>query len=128
MPIIQLLLRYGADIHARNGDNNCTALHAAAGCGDISIVQLLLENGSDINSRTKNGSTALHLALQHGDIETAKPMTENGIDIAPRTKILHHFDHNPCISDGASALYLAVRWGHESFARKLLAKGARVDV
>lgn len=127
-PIVELLLQYGADIHAQNGNNGSTALHAAAGCGDVSVVQVFLANGSDINAQTNNGSTALHIALGHGDTETANVLIDNGIDISIRAKILSHYDHNPHIADGANALYLAVRWGHEDLAKLLLRKGAPVDI
>lgn len=115
---------------AQNGNNGLTALYAAAGCGDVSVVQMFLAKGSDINAQTNGGSTALHIALEHGDTETANMLIENGIDISIRAKIqvLSYFDPNPHVADGASALYLAVRWGHEDLAKLLLAKGAHVDI
>lgn len=126
-PIIELLLHHGADINLQNGTHNSTALHAAAKCGDVAVVQTMLAHGSDINAQTGNGSTALHLALQHADLDTASLLLNHGIDIAARSKLLGPFDSNPCIAVGATALYLVVRWGHEAFARALLAKGASVD-
>lgn len=43
-PIVEQLLDHGADIHALNSDDGSTALHAAAGCGDLLLVQTLLAN------------------------------------------------------------------------------------
>jgi hypothetical protein len=43
--IARLLIDRGADVRARIG--GCTALHCAAGTGDLDLVRLLLERGAD---------------------------------------------------------------------------------
>ncbi|KAI5841352.1 ankyrin repeat-containing domain protein [Morchella snyderi] len=70
LPIVKLLLQYGADISARDDDGG-TALHYAAGSGHPTVVQLLLENGADkeINSDMLYNVTPLMWAIK--GLETA---------------------------------------------------------
>ncbi len=60
---IKLLLQYGADIHAKDLNNN-TLLHMATERGDALIVYTLLSRGavSDMNAVNNNGETPLDLA------------------------------------------------------------------
>ena len=51
-----LLLRYGADIHARNY-LGMTPLHSAANTGNTELVETLLRNGADAHARTHRGET-----------------------------------------------------------------------
>lgn len=60
---VQTLIKHGASINAR-GVNDYTPLHQAAAREDIDVLQLLIENGADINERTNidNYATALEEA------------------------------------------------------------------
>ena len=49
-----------------------TQLHHEALAGNLTIVNLLLENGASKNARTKSGKTAAELAKQIGWIKIAK--------------------------------------------------------
>ncbi|MEH1009899.1 ankyrin repeat domain-containing protein [Campylobacter concisus] len=49
-----------------------TQLHHEALAGNLTIVNLLLENGASKNARTKSGKTAAELAKQIGWSEIAK--------------------------------------------------------
>lgn len=73
LPLMRLLLEFGADPHSRNADG-CTALAAAAGVDDLgsgllpagteqealAAVRLLIEQGVDPNVVDKNRETAMH--------------------------------------------------------------------
>jgi ankyrin repeat protein len=61
--IVRLLLEKGADINARNAENQ-TALMYAAWSVDAGIVRLLIERGADIEACSKGGTTALSQALK----------------------------------------------------------------
>ena len=57
----RLLIGLGADIHAIN-DEGWTALHAATLGGHQPVVEYLLEQGANLNARTKLGQTVLGMA------------------------------------------------------------------
>ena len=59
--VIQLLLDRGADINARD-TNDQTALHKAAWSNCTSAIQLLLERGAHFNAKSIAKETALDLA------------------------------------------------------------------
>lgn len=52
-----LLIKHGANVNKQN-DLGKTPLHLAAEHGKTSVVNLLHNNGADINIRDKNGKTA----------------------------------------------------------------------
>lgn len=50
--IVELLLRFGADLQQR-GVNDYTALHYAAAGNDVRMVELLLSHGADPTAKTR---------------------------------------------------------------------------
>ncbi|KAI5838978.1 hypothetical protein DFP73DRAFT_519351, partial [Morchella snyderi] len=84
------------------------ALHLAAGQGNDTMVQCLLERGAiDLDSRDKNGYTVLHLAAKGGHDQVVRCLLGGGagIDIAG--------------TDGYTALHLAAKGGHDQVVRCL---------
>ena len=64
--VLELLISRGADIHARNNSGE-TALHLAAWYGHASVVQVMLEAGSNIEAKDKwCGETPLFKAAANG--------------------------------------------------------------
>jgi len=61
LELVDLLLQKGADVHMLNRDKR-TPLHIAARGDWPSIVQRLLEAGSDVSAKDKNGLTPLERA------------------------------------------------------------------
>ncbi|KAJ6186965.1 hypothetical protein N7519_001873 [Penicillium mononematosum] len=57
---IKLLLKHGADIAAKNADDN-TPLHLAVLTSDWEVVKLLIDHGSDRNARNSEGETPMDL-------------------------------------------------------------------
>jgi ankyrin repeat protein len=60
----EALLKGGASPNARPRNDGRTALHFAAGNGDVGMTELLLVYKADVNARTPGGQTALHIATQ----------------------------------------------------------------
>ena len=61
-----------------NGD---TTLHVACKCGDIGIVELLLQRGAAAHARTERQSTALHIACCGNHPEIAELLLRHGARI-----------------------------------------------
>lgn len=80
------LLQAGADPNLKGTDGklNNTPLHAAIAGSYINIVHLLLDNGSDMDSRCEGelrpGYTPLHVAAHFNRVQIAKLLLERGAD------------------------------------------------
>ncbi|MBE1445228.1 ankyrin repeat domain-containing protein [Paenibacillus sp. OAS669] len=72
--IIQMLIQYGADVHAKcEGSlrSGYTVLHVAAYFGRDSLVKLFLEYGVDPTVKNEDGETAHQIAVHKGHLLTA---------------------------------------------------------
>ncbi|MFA5190269.1 MAG: ankyrin repeat domain-containing protein [Verrucomicrobiia bacterium] len=109
----ELLLRYRADINARNLCGQ-TPLHSAADQfreNPKEIMELLLLNGADVNAGDDSGETPLHVAVQSP--AAAKTVVE--------VLLTHGADVNARSKSGSTPLHNA---GNKSVAEALLAHGA----
>ena len=61
----------------------------AAEKGHPEVVKLLVDNGADVNARTKKIGTALTLALDNGHLEVAKLLIAKGADVNPSMHLLY---------------------------------------
>jgi ankyrin repeat protein len=68
-PMVDLLLRSGADVNDKNYDGE-VALHYAALGGYKDIVQLLLDHKADVNVKSEIGVTPLKLVTAEGKSQT----------------------------------------------------------
>jgi len=137
--ILKLLLDHGADINARDtkynnysaldqavwkgeqdivrillergADHGC-ALHNAAANDQLGMVELLLAEGVDIDTRDEDGYTALTDAAMEGQQKIVIFLLERGADINARNNA------------GDSALDRAIQCGQEEIARILVDHGA----
>jgi ankyrin repeat protein len=109
--IVELLLKNGADIKAKNAYSN-TPLHVAARNGNTEVVKLLLEQGADINAKNFWSDTPLHWAASNGNTEAVKLLLEYGADI------------NVKDSDGDTPLHLAAGNGKTEVVKRLLERDA----
>jgi len=57
-------------------------LHVAAGYGRKTLVQSLINKGSDVNARDKDGQTPIHFACNHAHNTVAKLLIDAGADIS----------------------------------------------
>ncbi|CAI7594375.1 unnamed protein product [Penicillium palitans] len=84
MECIQTLLSLGADVHFRNMDG-LTPLSLAVRMGSIESTKILLEHGSCVNSRDKNGKSPLHYAAEAWDVHNiVKLLIQYGADVNSR--------------------------------------------
>ena len=70
--IVRLLISRGSPVDGRGSPSGHTPLHEAAFNGDVALVRLLLESGSDRRLPTGDGQTALEIANQNGRSEVAR--------------------------------------------------------
>jgi ankyrin repeat protein len=76
---IDILLKIGADIEARDSLGN-TALILAASSQNIAVVDLLLKSGADIDAKASNGRTALMGAAMNKESDIADFLLTKGPD------------------------------------------------
>ncbi|KAL8931057.1 MAG: hypothetical protein Q9208_000159 [Pyrenodesmia sp. 3 TL-2023] len=111
--IINLLLKHGADITARNHIND-TPLHVAAVSNHLEVVKVLLQQGAFVDSNGALGSP-LHSASYHGSREAVIELVTSGANIAF------------CGKDDAAPLYRAAANGHRDVVAFLLAHSANIN-
>ncbi|KAL5045799.1 hypothetical protein BDW71DRAFT_75355 [Aspergillus fruticulosus] len=114
-PIIELLLRKGADVNVKSvtGQN---ALHFATSKANISTVRTLLENKCSARVKDKRGQLPLHRAAAIGSTPIIQVLLKDG-----RSPV------NAADNDGLTALHHAISEGHGDAALTLLKAGAEAD-
>ena len=111
----KLFISKGADINARTYSLKQTPLHLAAQYDHTDVVQLLIENGSELNPRDVNGCTPLHYCATNGHKESAECLLQHGAS------------PNEANSREDIPLHSASKWGHGVMVECLLDHGSRVD-
>ena len=104
---LQAIKRYieeGGDVNALDGGFKLSAMSWAALHGQPEVVQLLVENGAEVDIKSGDGATPLHSAAFFGRTDVAKLLLENGAD--PQTRN----------NDGATPVdVLSVDWETTAF-------------
>ncbi|KAK1826466.1 ankyrin repeat-containing domain protein [Podospora conica] len=77
--VIKLLLRYQADINARDLTGR-TPLMVAVSSEQRGTTKLLVEKGASVNDADNDGATPLHLAISHDSIEATQYLLSVGAD------------------------------------------------
>ena len=110
---IKALLTHGAMVDAKEGWRGQTALMWAATENNAAAIRLLVEAGADVKTKSTGGSfTAFLFAVRGGHIEAARALLDSGANVNER------------LSDGMSALVLALYNAHFELAAFLLDRGA----
>ena len=92
--VLQMLLEAGGTVHKKTFRIRATALHWAAANGHIECVELLINQGINIESQTSHGRTPLMLASRNDYPDVVKRLIDAGSDINLRdyenNSALHH--------------------------------------
>ncbi|KAH0292863.1 hypothetical protein KCU62_g1689, partial [Aureobasidium sp. EXF-3399] len=97
-------------------DHGNNALHIAVRNGHHSIIRLLVETGTDINSQNSQQMTALQIAISSAYTSTVQLLLELGADVTSTT------------SSGDTALHLAARIGDVALVGLLLQRCESINV
>jgi uncharacterized protein len=108
--VVRLLVSYGADLSQRDKLGQ-TPLHNAAKAGlkrSLTITEVLLTHGADINAVCHEGWTPLMTAVSRQNVELVKLLMERGADSTMRN------------SEGKRAVDLIIPGKNEAALRLLL--------
>jgi len=108
-------------LHAREKPYGWTLLHAAAHSGHLTIVELLLQKGLDVNVREHGDNTyAMHWAAAAGHVDVVRRLADAGGDV-----IGHGDDHELEVIGWASSWDGCDDDAHRSVVDLLIERGAR---
>jgi len=128
--MVDLLLRSGANPSKAHPEGE-TPLMAASRSGSVPAVRLLLTRGVDVNhAESFQQTTALMWAAAEGHIDVVDVLIEAGADANRQGHITTLTDRNNADhpTGGFTALMFAARAGNDALVRRLVAKGANVNL
>ena len=138
---------YGDDVESSY--HNQISVYTASKNGQIDIVRMLLDNGSDVNERDNYCQTALAVASRNGELKVAEFLIERGANVNFRNvdgqtslhsaiqagnfdivQLLldHNADLNAITRNGNTPLDLATFYGHFTIVGLLLQCGANPNI
>lgn len=78
--VCQRLIRYGADLEAREDTGGRTPLHMAALYGFVDVVTILIVGGALVAAEDSMGMTPLSLAVNNGNETVVEVLLSKGAD------------------------------------------------
>ncbi|QSS48970.1 serine/threonine-protein kinase ripk4 [Histoplasma capsulatum var. duboisii H88] len=78
LALVNLLLRFNADVESHNDETGYTAFHQALLNGHAGVAMALLEKKANIDALTPGGHTPLFSAVMHDDLEITEFLLDNG--------------------------------------------------
>lgn len=114
--MIQQLIDYGADIDSYSEAHEGTPLCAAVYANRNEIVQLLLQNGANVNGTELSYGFALHQAAMGGQVTILQQLLDQGADV-----------NVTGYNDNRTALQAAVFHGRHDAVLQLLQHGVKVN-
>ena len=128
--MVDLLLKSGANPALAHPEGE-TPLMAASRAGSVPAVRLLLARGVDVNSAERfQNTTALMWASAERHLDVVDVLLEAGADVNRQAHVTSlterkNADHP---TGGFTALMFAARNGDEAMVRRLIARGANVNL
>jgi ankyrin repeat protein len=113
--IVDLLVSANEDCMNGRFKNGSTPLMTAALNGHLSVVQVLLKHGVEVNARNEDSWSALAVAAQKGCLQITKLL------------LAAHAEVDAVTDRGYTPLMLAVKAGHLELTKVLVEHGAQVN-
>ena len=107
--IVQLLIRYGANVGQKSQNRHLTPLHTAMALGQVTVVEQLLRSGANTEDRDDSGKSPLHYT---SDKRVASTILDYNPEIAGSE------DHK-----GNTPMLLAAMNGYTEIVRLLCGRG-----
>ncbi|MEL6865039.1 MAG: ankyrin repeat domain-containing protein [Bacteroidota bacterium] len=111
---LQRFLEGGHNINGYYSNEKFTLIHYAIKCGNISMLQLLIDKGANPN-RFFGDKTALMFAIKTGSLSAVECLLKNGVDVN-----VENYRQK-------TALYYAAKYGDLYMAQMLVNAGAKLD-
>jgi ankyrin repeat protein len=106
----RLLAIRNINVNLKDDRFGMSPLHDAAVDGHVEIARLLLQNGAEVNARSKYGFTPLHWAAIFGHVDILHLLVENDADLEAQD------------NDGERALHCAAYNGCLPFIQELISR------
>ncbi len=81
LDVISLLLSKGVNVDQRRSIGGETCLHRAAERGILPMIDLLIENGADVDAMNLSGTTPLMIAASSNQIQVVSRLLEKGAHV-----------------------------------------------
>ncbi len=137
---VETLIAAGAEVNGRcAGPHTETPLHWAASSDDVPVLDLLLDNGADIEAdgAVIGGSTPIADAVAFGQWNAARRLVKRGAKtnlwqsaaLGLMDRVREHFtgDHSPSLDELNNALWCACHGSQREAAEFLLDHGADLN-
>ena len=137
---VALLIKYGADVNAPFvGQHSETPLHWAASTDDVAVIDVLLDNGADIEAPGSviGGGTAMADSVAFGQWKAARRLLERGARttlwqaaaLGLIDRVQEYFVGNaaPAQAEITNAFWSACHGGQQATAAFLLERGAELN-
>ncbi|MFC2118799.1 ankyrin repeat domain-containing protein [Bacteroidota bacterium] len=146
--ILELLIKNGADIHAKTSRGRTPLFLVAMNNGNVSITKQLILAGANVNTQENSGGTPITYSVFRNFKEMTDILIDNGAIIRVDTELWHEVFHRACSfnlkrlaeiminkgldiykrnEDGKIALHSAVEGGSVELVELLINKGNDVQ-
>ena len=115
--IVRLLIEKGAEVNGKDSLGNTPLLecqHLELHSENLEIIELLIENGADLDVVGHHGETILHKVINNGNLKTAELLLNSGANIEATS------------SQGNTPLWTAAWHGNVDAVRLLISLDANI--
>ncbi len=112
---VTLLVGTGMNVNQTAGKKESTPLYLATQNGHEKVVEILVNNGSNVNLPNKRGVVPLHVASQNGLEKVVEILVNSGSNV------------NQPDEKGFTPLHSASQFGYEKIVQMFLNEGAKIN-